>query len=301
MAVAAALLLAMPGVGRSEAADGIAGVTVDGTQFRVTLKSGRVLDSMALIGAVLNVDLQGGAARRIRIVDVRKDPDDPDGEVFLHSLKVANASGHWTALCKPDPAGAAWAFPLRGQWDSEGRRTSKRGFTLTCASGAIGKCVRFGYRPWRTGAGGAALADYHAACVRAVRADYCGGHGTTRDGQPIDIYDALGIQRRDTTRPAEALPFEAAFSPSGAVCVAHTRVPANATLDALAANCPRLDGHLGRTACLEDAAVAGRYGSALIFIRSPQDERSTQPPQAGTPVSGPVGSSGRPNSSNLGD
>src|SRR4029077_7270849 len=99
LAVAAALLLAMPGVGRSETADGIAGVAVDGTQFRVTLKSGRVLDSMALVGAVLNLDLRGGAARRIRIVDVRKDPDDPDGEVFLHSMMAADASGHWTALC----------------------------------------------------------------------------------------------------------------------------------------------------------------------------------------------------------
>jgi hypothetical protein len=186
-------------VGRSEAADGIAGVAVDGTQFRVTLRSGQVLDSMALIGAVLTVDLRGGAARRVRIVDVRKDPDDPDGEVFLHSMMAADASGHWTALCKPDPAGAAWSFPLRGQWDSEGRRTSEHGFTLTCASGAIGKCVRFGYKPWRTGAGGAALADYHAACVKAVRADYCGGHGTTRDdrylrrtGDPAPRHHAPG-------------------------------------------------------------------------------------------------------------
>ena len=106
--------------------------------------------------------------------------------------------------------------------------------------------MRFGYKLWKTTGDGTPLAPYHAACVKAVRADYCGDKGTTRDGQPIDIYDTLGIQRRDLGQSDAAMPFEAAFSETGAVCVAHTRVPENVTLDALAAACPRLAGRSAR-------------------------------------------------------
>jgi hypothetical protein len=182
--------------------------------------------------------------------------------------------------------------PLGGQWNSEGLHVSNNGFSLICATDALGKCVRFGYKPWRTAADGTSLADYHAACVKAVRADYCGNHATTRDGQVIDIYDPLGIQRRDAVQPSETLLFEAAFAASGAVCVAHTRVPEHATLGQLEASCPRLAGRLGQKGCVEADAVAGRYGSSLIFIRSPDGERSKPPSQVETPAEGSTGSSG---------
>lgn len=271
-------------------AEKIVSVGVDGTQFSVSLDSGRVLNSEALSGAEFDVALPGGERRRVRIASVRRDPVDPDGDVFLHRMQVADPSGAWVELCKPDATGARWAFPLRGQWDGEGRRLSDRGLMLTCASDVIGKCVRFGHKPWKTGPDGVALADYHAACVKAVRADYCGDRATTRNGQLIDIYDARSIQRRDTTRPSEALPFKAAFSPSGALCVAHTRVPENMTLDALAATCPRLAQYLGQARCLEDEAIAGHYGLSMIFIRSPAGARDQPPPQAQMPASGPSGS-----------
>jgi hypothetical protein len=69
------------------------------------------------------------------------------------------------------------------------------------------------------------LRDAYNACVRLVRADYAGdGRGTTRNGQPIDIYDAFGIQK-----PANAYEFEAGWNSDGAVCVRHVRVRQNAT------------------------------------------------------------------------
>ena len=173
--------------------------------------------------------LPNGVKQRIRILEVTPDPEDPDGELVLHRITTVDALGHESELCQPDPQGDRWAFPLRGQWSNEGERTSEAGFTLTCSAGAQGKCVRFGYKPWKTRPDGVALAIFHAACIKAVRADYCGDHATTRDGQLIDIYDRLGIQRRDGASTVD-LPFEAGFSPSGAVCVAHTRVPANVTL-----------------------------------------------------------------------
>jgi hypothetical protein len=260
-------------------ADGIVSTEVEGTQFKVSLASGRLLDSSVLAGAVLNLALPGGTTGRVRIEQVERDPRDPDGDIILHRFLVADSSENWVDLCAPDAAGARWGFPLRGQWNSEGQRISESGFTLICASGAIGKCVRFGYKPWKTTTEGIPLAAYHAACVKAVRADYCGNKGTTRDGQPIDIFDALGIQRPDERQGSAAMPFEAAFSEAGAVCVAHTRVPENVTLDTLAAECPRLVGRLGPLACIESDAIEGRYGTPLIFIRSPTDGRSQEPPQ----------------------
>ena len=56
----------------------------------------------------------------------------------------------------------------------------------------------------------------------------------------IDIYDSIGIQEPDTKSDAAGLRFEAAWSPMGALCVAHTRVPENMTLKQLANDCSRL-------------------------------------------------------------
>jgi len=169
-------------------------------------------------------------------------------------------------LCEPDAQGVRSAFPLRGNWDSEGRRVSDSGFTLTCAAGAQGKCVRFGYKPWKLLADGTALADYHQTCIRMVRADYCGGRGTTNDGMLIDLYDEIGIQRPAGPEEAPELRFEAAWNSEGAICAAHTRVPANMSLQELAESCPRLRGRLGDAACSPE--TASRYGTALLFNRS---------------------------------
>ena len=98
--------------------------------------------------------------------------------------------------------------------------------------------------------------------MRLVRADYAGdGRGTTKNGQPIDIYDRLGVQP-----PAYDLPyeFEAGFAPDGATCVRHVRVKENATLASVEASAPRL---AGRTGAVCDEAEARAEG-AILFVRS---------------------------------
>ena len=251
------------------------------------LDDGRRLDSLDLIGAVLSLALPGGTAERIRIDAAIPDPDDPSGTIVLHHLLRLTADGAATELCPADAHGAHWSFPLQGQWDAAGHWQAA-GFTLACATGAQGKCMRFGYRPWATGPGGVALAPYHAACVRAVRADYCGDRATTRDGQLIDIYDDIGIQQ---PAPTAGMPFEAAFTPAGAACVAHPRVPANVTLDALLHDCGRLAGRLGTARCSEADARAAADGQPLIFIRSPIGATVTQPPRATLPGRDPANAS----------
>jgi hypothetical protein len=95
-----------------------------------------------------------------------------------------------------------------------------------------------------------------------VRADYGGdGHGTTRDGMPIDVYDAWKIQTPDLQ---EGHDFEAGWGPEGAVCVRHVRVAETVSLEELERLHPRLKGRTGAI-CTEDFA---RAHGALLFNRS---------------------------------
>jgi hypothetical protein len=82
-------------------------------------------------------------------------------------------------------------------------------FTFGCRNqGAIAKCVEMGYKPYASGnavdtSGNARLqwmGALHQACVRMVRADYCGdGMPHTVDGTTIDIMDYLSVQGADPT------------------------------------------------------------------------------------------------------
>lgn len=251
---------------QGQARDRIVATEVDGTLLKVRLASGKELAGADLVGATLSLATPGAFARQsVRIVSITVDPHDPGRDIHLYRMtSVDPRTGHAEELCGADAQGERWAFPLQGQWDDEGNRLPGGGFTLVCSDGAVGKCVRFGYKPWKTHTDGTSLADYHQACVRLVRADYCGGRGTTRDGMLIDVYDRLGIQQPAPHPEVQGLRFEAAWTPAGAVCVAHTRVPENITLEQLAGECPRLAGHLGEQACT--APKDGIYaGEALMY------------------------------------
>jgi hypothetical protein len=257
------------GVARAGTAgsDRIVTVRVQGTELRIELASGKVLAGKDLVGATLWLAVPGAnTPARVRIDEVIEDPTDLRHEILLyHMSAIDSVTGAAAELCNPDAHGDRWVFPLQGQWTPDGERVSAQGYTLTCADGAQGKCVRFGYKPWVTLANGTSLADYHQACIRLVRAAYCDGHGTTRDGEPIDIYDAIGIQRPDTDPKARDLRFEAGWDPHGAVCVAHTRVPQNVTLAQLAEQCPALAGSIGEHDCTPEIA---RRSRAIVFNRS---------------------------------
>jgi hypothetical protein len=167
----------------------IESVEVDGTAFRVRLAGGTVLEGRELEGATLSVALLADVEpQRILLARITTDPADPRGEILLYDMKLLDPeTGTARPLCGRDAKGERWAFPLQGQWDRNGRHISDDGFTLTCAADAQGKCVRFGYKPWKLLPGGVRLAEYHQARIRMVRADYCGGQGTTKNGMPIDI------------------------------------------------------------------------------------------------------------------
>lgn len=235
-------------------------VEVKGATFHLTLDDGQVMAQDQLPGVVLVIGDGSGQQRRVRIDAVEADPKDPAGEVMLYAFSAQDAaSGEWRNLCEPDPAGQRHGFPLAGAFTSDGQYVATPGrFFVTCTSGAEGKCVRFGYKPWRQTPTAGSLAPYYQACVRMVRADYCGdGVGHTRNGTLIDLFDRVGIQQDES---APGMTFEAAWGPDGAVCVRHTRLSDVLAIDALAKQCPRLAGHLGD--------VCEETTPALLFNRS---------------------------------
>jgi hypothetical protein len=246
----------------ARADDTIRTVEVVASSFRITMTDGRVLTGPDLVGAVLTIDDSDGDRILVRIDAVQPDPMDPSGEVTLHTFMAQDpTTGAWSNLCSPGPDGLAMGFPLAGTWTGTGEHLpSDTAFSFTCTSGAQGKCVRFGYRPWAAAADGTPLWDLHQACTRMVRADYCGdGTAHTRNGTPINVYDRQGIQEPDAVPD---MSFEAGWGPNGAVCVARTRVPEIAGLDDLA-GCARLQAAPRGPDCTEAAAEG-----ALLFNQS---------------------------------
>ncbi len=78
---------------------------------------------------------------------------------------------------------------------------------FNCYGGALEKCNRYGRTPWETKnetrgteTRARSIAEYHQACTRMVRADYCGDGQTHTQGEGtlIDIYDNLGFNTRGT-------------------------------------------------------------------------------------------------------
>jgi ADYC domain len=235
-------------------------VAVVGSEFRVTLPDGRALAQSQLPGIVVTLGDGSGASRRIRVDAVEPDPSDPAGEVMLYTMSEPDpATGEWRNACQPGPDGRRQGFPLPGSFTPDGTYVpAPDRLLITCTGGAEGKCVRFGYKPWRSAPDGASLLPYYQACTRLVRADYGGdGVGHTRNGTRIDLFDRIGIQADE---PAAGMMFEAAFAPQGAVCVAHPRWPDLGGLPDLAARYPRLAGQLG--------ANCDEHASALLFVRS---------------------------------
>lgn len=232
-----------------------AALQIDGTEF-VLVENGQTLRSQSLVGSTL--DLGNGLS--VRIESVQRDAD--DGDIWWHRFQVQGERG-WQDLCEPDREGLSRGFPLAGDFSSDGRYLATPGtLSLTCSSGAQGKCVRFGYAPFKRSANGESLVAQYGACLRMVRGDYCGdGVATTRDGTSIDLYDDVGIQQPAT---GEEFHFEAGWTSDGAVCVHHPRIPEHLSLQALAHSCPRLADALGAP-CTESEA---RKRGAVLFNRS---------------------------------
>jgi hypothetical protein len=223
----------------------------------------------AEIGSIVEAFSDTGEHVRLRVDAIEPDPSDASGELTLYGLSVQVAgSDGWQPYCSPDLEGRSRAIPVEGSWDVHGHWSAGDGaITFACTSGAIGKCVRWGYRPWKE-VGGKSLHDHHLACVRMVRADYCGnGTAHTRDGTRIQLFDPLGIQKRDPEDPKDPFIMESGWSPSGATYLYRPRL--HDRYGEIAAECPeKLAGRVPTSASelpLAPEEILRKFPETLII------------------------------------
>jgi ADYC domain len=189
------------------------GMSADGTPISIA-GTGAPLAGAALVGTTWTGNVSDGTTVALRI-DAAAPGTGANADLWSYRVSAA-FDGTWRPLCVNAAGFAGFADSVRGSWNLvEGvigggaydAATSE--FTIACRGTAIAKCVELGYTPW-TGRN-AEL----AACVRALRGDYCGdGTPYTVDGTLVNIYDQTGI----AADSAAWIP-EAEWTPDGARCV----------------------------------------------------------------------------------
>ncbi|MEP1062389.1 MULTISPECIES: ADYC domain-containing protein [Cyanophyceae] len=204
-----------------------------------------------------------GRQQTFQIRSVELDTKDPQKETALYTIFYRDQQQTWQNLCQTSENYEAKAIALQGSWDDTGTyQPSKNLVSFSCLNGAMAKCVRFGYKPWKT-VDGQSLEDHHRACVRMVRADYCGnGIGHTKDGTPINMYDRLRIQTSDAL---PGMQFEAAWGVDGAHFINHLRWPED--LEYVQRVCPERLAFKGKEAkqTITPAQALERYPNALLL------------------------------------
>ncbi|MFY0537673.1 ADYC domain-containing protein [Nannocystis pusilla] len=207
------------------------GYTLSSSVVGGMLKIGSMTEQDVL-WSIYNFQVKDGGTTQWRHLYIRDVDQIPNTDVWEYDLDFATSYGYWSEFCTDEQGNPVKALALPDVWDpSTGNRVSPRptgAVTFACKNAALAKCVLFGYRPWST-KNGVSLADYHQACTRMVRADYC-GNGTphTVSGTPIHVLDQLGIQ---TAAASTSYVVEAEWGPNGAVCLnpSNTRL-ANQTI-----------------------------------------------------------------------
>jgi hypothetical protein len=206
--------------------------------------------------------------------------------------------GHWFPLC-PDPdatcqvggranrdaGGNEGAFPVDGVWNfGEGDAYGKhqyagqaRRISVSCRWGAIGKCVyqrRAGY-DWKNLIVDEKTDKRHQACVRAMRADYCGnGRSHTFDGTQLHVSKPM----EDPTEGGDSYKMEAYWNEAGAICLSDPRYdvdptdPSEKTADFIAHTCPRLASKRCDRAAPDKGALVGTEVVPLKDVESADEE-----------------------------
>lgn len=199
----------------------MAGVSLANGTLSVLTTSGTVLTGPQLSNTAIKVAVTEGGVTSLRevwvgaIVASAAQPG-----LWLYAADLWDAVAGWQAACTDGDGHPTEAILLSDVWDPQsGDRITPRpagALTLACRGAALAKCVEFGYAPWKTQPG-VSMADYHQACTRMVRADYCGdGVPHTVNGTKIHVLDEIGVQKAD---PDVDYVVEAEWGPDGAVCL----------------------------------------------------------------------------------
>lgn len=218
------------------------GMGMAGSVFFAYYKDGRAIAGNMLVGLTIEVTVAQPTSEKyyFRIDSFRQDTSSPFPDVFHYGVSVKTTSNPTPrSLCYDESKQPTDLVPVNGMaWDENtgNRIDDPKTFTLACTEGAIEKCMHLGYRPWASqkqckgGTRGrncptinVPLKDYHQACTRMIRADYCGnGQSWTKDGTLLDVYDYLlpPIQLQE-----ENWQIESRWVPTGAICLTEERHP----------------------------------------------------------------------------
>lgn len=183
-----------------------------------------------LIGITVVGQLSDGSMREVRFA--AHDANTVPGT----NLYLVNYVDTGESLCGNRDGQPIWAAILPQQYDettgSERARDQNK-YTFSCRFGAIQRCQELWYLKNGTALetyNGTTrvrnLDDYHAACVRMIRADYCGdGRPHTFDNTTIDFYDHLTNGKIATTGTTgqDGFYFESDWDTDGAHCLNSTR------------------------------------------------------------------------------
>ncbi|MBL9103778.1 MAG: pentapeptide repeat-containing protein [Myxococcales bacterium] len=215
------------------------GPWLDGSAFTGTVKQdGQVvqLEPEDFVGSEWTIRLTENNKTEdyiLRIDAIHQSPeyDDVYTYDFSQRPKLGSASA-WKPLCVDSNNAAVPAIPLAHYWNlaTGDRIDDPRVFTLACTNAVLAKCVLWGYRPWAEASfcknadkgktkhcEDISLQDYHQACTRMARADYCGdGTPWTVEGNAIDVRDLLNPP---VQQPTTDWFVEAEWNPDGAYCV----------------------------------------------------------------------------------
>lgn len=239
-------------------------LSVEGGRLHAHDPYGSSLPPAALVG--LELEVLDAADQPVHL---RIDAEAPSlGALAAYEVsRLDPATGRWEPYCAPDSQGRRVAIALSGRWRNGGAGPFVQDpydFTLTCTGGSNGKCARMGYAPGARTRDGESLTPYFEACVRMLRADYCGDGSThTRPGVAVEHDDRHGRGAR--AHAPDGMAFEAVWGPQGAICVRRPRDRALVSLGQLAARCPRLSNAVGER-CRED--LLAHRPDALLANRS---------------------------------
>jgi ADYC domain len=140
----------------------------------------------------------------------------PQGKVNLCDKQRGGASSS-----EPDELeGKAIAVP--GFWERERKKqiyevSGRKVFSLSCASGVVAKCIKWGYQPSETDAG---QQDLYSACLHAARGQFTleDNKSYTCDGTEIYLFN-----RKEKVDVPPGFIFEAAWGKDGILCMDRPR------------------------------------------------------------------------------
>lgn len=203
------------------------GPSILGSSIGGVSTAGEVLAGSDLVGQELVATSVNEGDTRLRIADIRRGEDDND-DILYYDVRARVSGGAEAPLCGVNVEGnPVLALALPGAWNLRTGQPGDGGwldesdsFFFACRGSSVAKCFEMGFKPWRFGGHNKRVISHQEACVRALRADYCGdGSSFTEPGVEVSVWTEVG-----SSPMGDDHALEAAWDADGARCVRTPRI-----------------------------------------------------------------------------